>query len=183
MAKKYPPEELALARKAFLAGEDGALVAHLGFYVMWFAVVEVQVTAALAAVLGLRPLARAEVVMRGMDARVKCDRLRQAAKKYHPIGPNLAVRLKYFEKKSIPLRNSVVHTWPVIEDDGMVHFDTMGRLHGLPQTEFPPASIHLDELMCEGLWLNHFSQDLQLATFSLVRDKKFEIDDPKSSSR
>ena len=187
MAKRLPPKELELYRETRLKSGDAELTMHLGHYFMWYGIVEVNITTLLANVLGYHEYDRMEFLTRGMDARVKCERLRQAAKAYSKLGPNLSVRLSYFERYCTPLRNKLAHCWPYFDKEKrIIEFSTIGRaakfLRDSPLTplKIEPEKIHIDDLLSEAAWLNSFAVDLIDAISVLVHGESPEIVDPKS---
>lgn len=52
----------------------------------WFGVVEIIITRVLADVLEFDDFEMFDLLTRGIDARVKCERLRKACQKYLPMG-------------------------------------------------------------------------------------------------
>ncbi len=78
MIERLSPELLVALRKNFLDGSDKEMPSHLGVYLQWFGIAEVCITTMLAIVLRFSDWEKFEIIVRGMDARVKCERLRQA---------------------------------------------------------------------------------------------------------
>ena len=160
------PEYRDLLRKGFQAGPSN-MVFHIGFYLMWFGVAEMMLTQALAAVLGMTDHEKFDLLVRGMDLRVKVERLQKAAKKYNrPIGPNLKKRLDIITKKHVPLRNSIAHSWPHhdTKEDGLVHFASIGAMPpgilsdlSFHPSKSAPPSMHVDEIFDRALWLQVFT--------------------------
>jgi hypothetical protein len=187
MSVTLSPEIRKEIREAVFVGQPAKLALHTGYFIMWFGAREGVITQMLAHVLGFFDQAqRLEFVVRGLDARSKCERLRQAAKFLKPLGPNLDSRLLYFLEKIVPLRNRIAHTWMVLEDDGRIHFTSIGKIHdvifkGDPTIPSAPDNIHLDDFFDRGAWLHAFSVDLLNAMeASALHDKALEIDDPHS---
>lgn len=186
MIDRLPLEALPAIRNKFLNELDGRLPLHLGFYLQWFAIAEVHITTILACVLKLTQLEQLEYVIRGMDARVKCERLRQAAKVYRPLGDNLKISLGVFEQDCIPLRNRVAHSWAILDDKtDIIHFGSFGRMPK-PNKDGPldPHSgahqIHIDDLFSQAMWINLFVGDLIAALDGAIAGGSLEIGDPKS---
>ena len=171
----------------FLVGSDANLPSRLGHFVMWFGACETIITEILARVLGFYNYPqRLEFVIRGMDARVKCERLRQACEHLCPLGQNLSDRLTYFQNTIVPLRNRVSHSWPILENDGCIHFTSLGKVHGVEfvadsTLSSTPDFILLDDLLDRGIWLHAFSSDLLAAMACQIDGKPLEISDPQSN--
>jgi len=181
MTKTFPPKVSATVRDAILKSPGATLCGHLGYLHMWYGIAEVHITTIMAFALGFRNLEKLEYVVRGMDGRVKCERLRQAAKNYMPLGSEIEVRLRFFEKKVVPLRNKLSHCWPYLDEpSGRVSFVSAGS----PMPDSPEhsqaESIHLDELFAYAVWLNLFAQDLQEALTSAVAGGPLEVANPRS---
>ena len=76
-------------RSEIFGGPDRDLYLHIGYFMSWFSAVELKITFFLALVLDDRQLEDFELLVKGMDARVKCERLRKACKRRAiSIGPN-----------------------------------------------------------------------------------------------
>lgn len=128
MIDRFPPELLKPLQDKFTGGNEGKLYLQLGFYLQIFATAEVYLTSILVTILGFRDFEKLEFITRGMDARIKCERFRQAAKKYNPLGDNLKISLGIFEQECIPLRNSIAHSWAHFNPDtNIIHFASFGK--------------------------------------------------------
>lgn len=186
MIDRLPPQRLAALRTRFLTGDDARLPLHLGNYLHWFGIAEVNITAILAFILNLTQREQLEYIVRGMDARVKCERLRQAARAYRPLGDNLKSSLSVFEQECIPLRNRVAHSWPFLDTKtDIIYFGTFGRFPGIADDgdwKFDPSTrqIHIDDLFSQAMWLNSFSGHLLTALHRAIGGGPLEVDDPKS---
>jgi hypothetical protein len=70
------------------------------------------------------------------------------------------------------------------DESGIVHFATFSRMPfkevGLQQTGFRPETLPLLTLFERGLWLNHFSDDLNRMAQQEPFPQRFEIDNPHS---
>ena len=186
MINRLPPQLLTALRTRFLTGDDARLSLHLGNYLQWFGIAEVNVTTMLAFILNLTQWEQLEYVVRGMDARVKCERLRQAAKAYRPLGDNVKASLSVFEQKCIPLRNRAAHSWPFLDaKTDIISFATFGRMPDRAEDgrwEFDPSTrqIHIDDLFSQAMWLNSFANDFSRALQRATDGGPLEVDDPKS---
>lgn len=165
------------------------LSAHIGFFILWYSVAENFLTTALALVLDQPSIPKFTIIAKGMDARVKVHRLREACRMFAPMGPNMDGRLDHFERRCIDIRNHLVHSWPILEDDGQIHLMQGARRpprhvatsDTLDHDKFSPAkAIPLDQLLEWGVWLNLFAQDVGGAIEQLEKRKAFEVDDPLS---
>jgi len=161
MATRIPADILEWAKKEYLEGPSSELYLNIGFYLGWFAAAETSVTAALANVLGYRNWDRFELVVRGMDPRVKCERLRHACDIHKKMGTNLDGCLEHFERKCIPLRNIVAHSWPLfIPEERRAKFLGFGRM-ATPDADMPANRIaHMDDIFSQAMWLNLFAGTL-----------------------
>jgi hypothetical protein len=111
-----------------------------------------------------------------MDARVKCERFRKASKLTKPAGPKILKALQRFENTTIPLRNRISHSWPMLRD-GSVYFCTVGTGVFHPEDKgFPDENkISYNTLFLEGLWLNLFSSGLSGAYDQVIRGEALEL--------
>ena len=169
-------------RSQYITGPHSMFPAHLEYFVQWYACSEIGITALLAIVLNAGPLDRLEYLFRGMDARVKTERLRQAAAEYRPLGPELDARLLHFQETIVPVRNQITHCWPYLDEtSNVVAFLSAGRF-GVDTKKNPKARrISLDDLMDHGIWLHAFASEL-LETVGRSEDgETLEIVDPTSS--
>jgi hypothetical protein len=186
------PEIRAVLRAGLLTPATKNMVFHLGFYLMWFGVAEMMVTQGLGALLAFTDHEKFDLLIRGMDLRVKIERLYTASKAYNrPLGPNLKKRLTIITEKQIPLRNRLSHSWPYCSDDaGVIHLASIGAMPpGIlkdmsfhPSQRVPP-SVHPDELFDRGLWLQAFTGDMIAAISSGVNGGPFEVSVPNSDSQ
>ena len=139
----------------------------------------------LAKTLDYQPLDDFELLVRGMDARVKCERLRKACKGRKPFGPNFSARLKHFEDNAIGLRNKVAHRWPTLpEGSSVVYFSTLSAMpfaaSGLQQIGLAPDGMSLLKFFENGLWLNFYCNDLNPLCGDKFARETLEIDHPRS---
>lgn len=174
-------------RWKYLSSDDARLSSHLGFFVKMFGLAEMSVTAALFVVLDMKDVIRAEYLTKGMDAGVKCQRLRQAAKAYKPLGPHLKEQLEIFEIDCIPTRNRLAHSWPYLEThSNIIYFASFSNL---PDTDIkaPPKNlrkldgIHIDDLFTLGVWMDEFEGDIRSAIRATQPGKLLEIADERKS--
>ena len=179
-----PGHAVSALRRIHLSESERIVPSHLGFFLMWFGIAELTLTEMLAYVLGQQDMGRFELLVRGMDARVKCERLRKACKKYRPMGPGLSKAVAYLEQESIPLRNKLAHCWPVVQGgpgDPLIHLSTVGKLpsgHPLLRNTETAETLHMDDLFRAGLWLNEFSNVIIAVISAAVDGKPLEITDP-----
>lgn len=117
-------------------------------------------TRLLAFLVGMNNMKTFDLLCKGMDARVKCERLRKAAKQAHPLGPIFTDQLSRFEQKSIAVRNKVSHSWPVL-DNGTIYFCNVKTGAFRPENfEKDGTEMLATDLFMEGLWLNAFSKNV-----------------------
>jgi hypothetical protein len=180
---------LERTRKNVFDGEDRDHYLHIGYFMSWYSSVELGITFLLAIATGIRNLEAFELLVRGMDARVKIDRLRKAIDQSATItiGPNLSSRIDLFYDKIIPVRNNVAHASLASDPQRQtLHFASLAKLpfhaHGLFQHGEPPPSVPLIDIFEHALWLNFFSDDLNKAINQFPR-QMLEIDNPRSPMR
>lgn len=124
-----------------------------------------------------------------MDARTKALRVIEAIKLLElELGPQLSKRLDHFQKVHVKLRNSIVHTFPVVSDDSrqleMQSVDTLITSESWPAAKPKPQRIMAIDLFERGLWLNAFAMDLHDVAMLLHSDpptKVFELSRFRSS--
>lgn len=173
----------AMRAKLFEDARD--LYLHIGYFITWFTTVETHLTFQLAITLDYSQLGDFELLVKGMDARVKCERLRKACKNRRPMGTNFAKRLLFFEKRMIPLRNKLTHSLVAMPDrSGAFYFTSLSRIPsaalGLDHVGEPPESMTGHQLFEHGFWLNCFAADLAEVLRTGFRGKTLEIDHPRS---
>lgn len=171
-------------RSVLLNGEDRDLYVLVGYFMVWFAFAEARLTQMLSVATHSHNAERFELLIKGMDARTKCDRLRKACKVQPKLGENLRIRLLYFEDVHMKLRNRLSHSLTILAPDDRVYFTgpaTMRLPFWKPHkkgTRFP-HSMSRAEFMERCDWIHDFCRDL--ATCSpLLNAKIFEIDSPKT---
>lgn len=158
----------------FLTGEAGQLPSNIGHFMMWFGTAEMFLTRILAFALDINDMRKFELLVKGMDARVKCERFRKATKSHLPAGPILLKALSRFENKMIPLRNKISHSWPVLHEE-TVYFCHVGRGALDPNNIVRDGTeISFDTLFLEGLWLNLFTSRLSNAFTSALNGGPLE---------
>lgn len=166
-------------------GKDRHVYLYVGHFMLWFSAVEVGITLLLALatksidVKGFRHLAR------GMDARVKCERLRAACRDYKPMGDNLSTRLEFFEKTMVKTRNNLTHSVVLLpEPREKLYFASFGAFgtHDAPPDYDGDQAPHVPalEVFKQGLWLNLFDTDLRAVAHGEAQASILEIDHPRS---
>lgn len=178
-------ELLERLRREMFSDSDGEIYLHIGFFMTWFAGVEFHLTFLLAlATTTVGQIENFDLLVQGMDARVKCERLRRALKRFKPMGPNMAARLSHFEQKSIKLRNRLTHSLVTGgKDNRQFHFMSLGQWpeYTKPPKGIPAAySLPALEFFNEGLWLRAFTEDLSSMDPELPETKILEIENPRS---
>ena len=113
---------------------------------------------------------RFELVARGMDIRVKCERMRAAIGINRKIGPNMEARLKAFEKTLIKMRNKMLHSWAVLDTEkkSIIHLASMSKM---PTSRIKPPQVSSNELAFLSYWLFKFNSDLLDAQLNLHGSK------------
>lgn len=177
------------ARDAIFVGEDRELYLHVGYFITWFNMVELRITAIMAVVLGEKDLEAFNLLVKGMDAETKVIRLKDMrVKKRRGIGENLSRRLDFYRDKCGKLRNRIAHL-PLIPGDEKrekFHHASLDRsteraLSMSPLTKLPPADhIGRLELFEKAYWMNFFSDDLGLVLDRCMTESVLEIESPRS---
>lgn len=166
------------------AKQDHPYLILTGAFLARFASVEMMLTALLAVLLQLGDLTAFQIITRGMDARVKIDRLKQLAKHRNgKIGATLKERLDYFENSMIPVRNELAHgaLWGNQKERGRWHVITIDSF------QFPFTDDVLDntaksytagDLSARATWCDLFFKELAQAFDHARRGEVLEIDTP-----
>jgi hypothetical protein len=116
-------------RKIALSGDEGNLYLDLGYFISWFAVSEFRITSLLQAATTSQNTTAFDLLTKGMDARVKCERLRAACDLFLPMGSNLDTRLGVFERHIIPLPNKLAHSFVACPHPfTTMHFSSQAKL-------------------------------------------------------
>jgi hypothetical protein len=176
---------LTQMRDKVFSGQDRDLFLHIGYCMSAFSMVELNITFLLARTIDYKHLDNFELLVKGMDARVKCERLRKALKgRKKALGNNFKERLAHFENKVIGLRNKITHSMlSSPRHDGVLAFVTLAKLPwalpGSKQIGTPPEVMSTLELFENALWLNFFADDLNAAGRVFDRET-LEIDHPRS---
>lgn len=185
-------DALEKGRTATYAGVDKDLYSDIGFFTTWFGATELKITVLLAQFTGTHDLEAFDILCRGMDARIKVERLQQAIKRQGLIGPELHLRLAYLADKIIPLRNKLMHSaFSTAEDGGPRRYFLSGLANlpwvelkmGPPKTKLKPTVVNSVDLYANGLWLSYVLGDLgRVFTFDEGDGKPLiEIVQPKST--
>jgi hypothetical protein len=165
-------------------GEDRDHYLHIGYFIAWYSSVELGITGLLAMATNSQNLDAFELLVYGMDAKTKVERLRKASKTGVTLGQNLSDRLTFFYDKIIPIRNSLVHSGLTQDPQKTaLHFSSLAKLPfyaiGQPQRGAKPTRMPYRKLFEYALWLNFFSDDL-IKIINAVPPKIIEIDHPRS---
>lgn len=170
-------------------GPDRDLYLHIGHFLTWYNMVEWRLTVLMAMVAGEKDLAAFSLLVRGMDAKTKVQRLRKlCAVKKRTIGPNLLSRLKYYEDKSCTLRDRISHSPLIAGDTDPKYFHhvaidrSLEKALGIPKTSTmaPADTLEKISLFEKGCWMNHFTDDLNKVLDQRTHSETLEIMNPKS---
>ena len=161
----------------FLTAEAANLQSNIGHFIMWFGTAEMFLTRLLAHLVGMHDMEKFDLLCKGMDARIKCERFKKAAKQAGGLGKKFSDELSYFEKKSIPLRNRISHSWPVQHEE-TIYFCTV-KSGAFSPTDFKKDGTEISTLalFAEGFWLNGFAKNIHLAMVSVFSEGPIEIVD------
>jgi hypothetical protein len=175
-------------RKMILYGDSDAhaMFVHVGNFNWNFGTAEFSITLLLWVFAGRQDMGNFELLVKGMDARVKVERLRKAIKlNGSSLGPNFKERLSHFEQTHINIRNKLAHHYMSFENDTL-HFGTVAALPHVRGYDLgkPAETIAALDLFERAYWLNRFNQDLRAiidrVPHSPTVPKVVEIENPKS---
>jgi hypothetical protein len=159
----------------------------MGNYLTQYAMLEMQLTMILAAQSNMvRDLESFHILTRGMDCRVKLERMRTIAKGREGIGPKLKMRLDHFEQKAIQLRNDLAHAafWRNETVVGRYHLLTIdtARAADFDDQKIPEVArvVEASDLLQAAYWLNVLREDLSPVFFQAIRREQLEVVNPKS---
>ena len=164
---------------------DMNLHAGIGYFVAEYSKVELATTALLAVLTKNENFEAFHVLTRGMDLRVKIERLRELCKPLSLIDPKSAIdmRLELMGHKICTLRNKLSHSFI---DVPMAGFPELGlsSIMGLnPKTRGAHTELlHLDALAIYSDWCDTFFQDLLSLLPLAKKSAKFSIGHPHSVS-
>ena len=163
-----------------LTSVDYAGFVHIGHFVSWYAACEFMIGTILMHITGGGDPKQFDVLTRGMDARVKVERLRQAAD-IAGIEIPLAFddRLDHFTKAFVGLRNKLVHSYLHWTDERNLEVCSIGappQLSGLDIPAFAPEIISEMELFERSIWLKAFAIDLGELTMALPQKRTLQKD-------
>lgn len=189
MISPISDDQLEQGRLKAYQREDRDMFLDVGFFIAWYAHIELVISKLLAFSTASHDLEAFDILCRGMDARTKIERLRRSAKRHGGIGPNMNLRLTALEKSAVALRNKVVHSALTFsEDDGPRRY-FMSSLSNMPWAELnmgPPRTNRKPEVVTSldmyrlGVWLSYLSQDLITVLPLALARKELEIAHPKS---
>jgi hypothetical protein len=160
--------------------------ATIGFFMQWFAAVEMMIDSFLVWGSGQTDFPAYAHLMRNVLPRVKLERMRNIFSDNEVIiGPNLKARLDHFEGPILKVRNHLAHC--LITHNKKTDMIKLISLSDQIQTErgndaHAPFSIHALHLFEQGAFLNALSADMKTVKRPPMRTHKLtiEIDAPKS---
>jgi hypothetical protein len=171
-AKKFRPES-----------PDNEMFLHIGFFISCYAVTELRLSTLLAKATQITNLRSFDLLTRGMDVRVKIERLRRACEKRPPIGPNLSARLAILDGTMRTFRNHIAHSATVPSSDKLsISFASLSAMPVSVTNRHPDQEISAEittlELFEYCAWLRFFQIDLREAHRGLAHRGMFETDPP-----
>ncbi|WP_371432094.1 hypothetical protein [Novosphingobium sp.] len=185
----FTPDQADAHRQAVNTLPDSVMYIDIGYFIAWYASVELGITALLALASQASSLSSFDTLCSGMDARVKIERLRKILKAGPGIGSALDERLHYFDKKARPIRNRLAHASLAISESGSTEYYA-SSLGSLPWKQLgldpahpdhkPPIVITPAQLLGWGAWFQHFGRDLSAAFNHALQTGVFEIVEPES---
>jgi hypothetical protein len=184
-------EFLKQARQHTFAGEDANLYQHIGYFCTWFGQVELQITFLMALLNNSPDFVGFDLLIKGMDARVKIERLTKLLKlrAAYEKKSNLGQRLIHFETLIVPLRNRIMHSgfYSTHDPESVLHLTSLTKFpaggpipNPIPDTEDADSITYL-RLFKAGLWLNYFNDDLTSIYKGIPQSERvFEIKTPRT---
>jgi hypothetical protein len=179
-------------REAVHSGRDKELFLDIGYFVACFSTVELVITLILAGLTNSEDVASFEALVRGMDLRVKIERLKQLSQMRVGMGPQLRARLKILEEVVCKLRNGLIHgSLAIAEDDGPLRYyyfsvaDMPWRQLGLKSGlgESNPREVTSEYLFKCAEWLDKLRDDLAVVVQQTKHHGILELENPSSSPR
>ena len=176
---------LKAQRTKKFAGLDSEMFLHIGFFTSAYALAELRLTALLAKATQITNLRSFDLLTRGMDVRVKIERLRRACDRGPQIGPSLSARLDIFNNIMRPFRNQISHSATVPSNDGLsISFASLAAMPLSVQNRHPDQEISPEIPMLEVFeycaWLRFFEHDLRDAHRGLAIRGSFETEPPRA---
>lgn len=176
-------------RDEIFSTPDLNLYRHVGYFCCWFGLAEIQITFLLALLNRSPDFVGFELIAKGMDARVKTERLVKLLKlrTNYDRKSNLGQRIEHFEKKIIPVRNKIAHSGFYSTNGGQtLHFPSLtsfpvdGPEQPIPESD-PAQSMSYLNLFKAGLWLQYFTEDLGSIWKGVPPEQRvFKIAHPRS---
>lgn len=167
-------------------GPDASIYLHIGFLITWLSMVEMRISLLIYQAVKATNMEAFEALVRGMDARVKVERLRQVCKLDGGIGPNLDARLNIF-LKIVATRNKIAHNVVVNpRKDDTFYVISIGDLpKGAPglftRETHEKNKLNSLNLIRDADWCRSFATDLTSAYRDRKKRPMLEIDDPLTS--
>jgi len=175
----------AFTRDGCVNPEYRDLYLDIGFFTVQFAACELNITALLQVATQSNDPKSFDLLVSGMDARVKVSRFRQAAKLYSSLGPLLSERLDVFERQAIKLRNKLAHGTLIPSKDPQVYeivsvLKQPESVSNRTDRHERPERIRSDRIWQLGAWLNLFAFDLAHAMLVWGFNSEFELRTPRT---
>ena len=160
-----PIPDLKAHRDRTFAADDKELFLHVGHFISYYAAAEFALTMLLQTFTGRPHPAGFHILTRGMDAKIKVKRLKEAIESCGcTLDEGLQKRLNHFTKNLVSLRNVLVHShlyWP---EGGDLQMTSIGRppIFAVAPLKAPKPRRTIPglELYERGAWLCLFFQDL-----------------------
>lgn len=157
---------------------DPQFVGHyaaIGVFHCTFTALDLSLTYLLARMCDAHSTETFNLLVGGMDARVKCERIKKASRVSCKLGSVFERCLTDFEKRIIPFRNKISHNLllPHNSADGFM----LLQLGKLPELEDKP-SLKLDVFYDRAKWLTAFNAAIHKSLSVPTLPDSFEIDDP-----
>lgn len=170
--------------RALLLSRDGIEhYATTGYFLTWFAAVELGVDFMLRWACEVKDMPAYETLVRGLPPRSKCERVYAICKDKVAIGPNLQARLDHFAGRICTIRNHIAHSFAVHHaDNGWVEFLSIGEITNQKEGQKLRARNRMRslEVFEHGAWLHQLSTDLQNLNYAKPPSGTLEIAAPHS---
>lgn len=193
MAFSYTaPDWQQLRELTYRGDDDTQLYLDLGHFIARFAIAELGLTTLLAKLTGSHDPVTFDLLVKGMDARVKVERIRKAIALRKLAHPSFIARLDVFEEDIITLRNQLTHS-SIATTEGIdppsyflfglsnLPWDELGEAAPIGMARAgKPTVVASQELYSAAYWLWLFAEDIRTASARATRGETLRIESPRS---
>lgn len=177
-------DELQRLIDEHIDSDDQQFATIYGYFLNWYAVIEVGLTSILAALSKAEDPQRFHVLCGGMDMKAKIERIRKMAAIDGGVGPNLSARLDHLYGKISRTRNKLVHNAARLNSKNksrvqLVSLDLMGKASfDFDKLDGLEHHLTVHDLFNHTLWMRQFVPDISQVQITLAQGGALEIDRP-----